>query len=92
MEKKKNITKVVHKGRAANCECRSMAGQRCPDCNHLLTGPISMEHFGEMYPITYQVAQCAVCGRKITPPEIEEKKKEIRLVVQDSNQSASSEF
>ena len=31
-------TKVVsHVGRAANCSCKDEPGDRCPDCNHLLS-------------------------------------------------------
>jgi hypothetical protein len=46
----KKKEKVLHVGRAANCPCKTLEGDRCPDCRHLLG----------------QENKCIVCGRVIT--------------------------
>jgi len=76
----------VHVGRAANCPCIDVEGQRCPHCNHLLTAEPAMVAGGEER-MEHEEIKCSVCGH-IESDEIISR--DIRLKVQPIDQTIKS--
>ena len=81
----KSYPDFVHVGRAANCPCIDIEGERCPHCNHLLTAEPIMISGGEGR-MEHEEIKC-ICGFVVSDEKIS---RDIRLKVQPIDQTIKS--
>lgn len=88
MDTSNTSLQFLHSGRASACACRNLEGERCPDCQHLLTGTLHMVEGGEQR-LQHGETKCVVCGR-IVSDENQKKPRDIQLTVKNIEQQNKS--